>query len=138
MNNSLTQVRSPSSGKCYTMKRRFDLSTIESCSEIPACRGPEVLSLLNEVDPISGKESVQHPDAYPKEYRERVENFSRNYIWRRITGDITIEFLEAAVERMFTADEVSSVVDLAKLRELKHRIVELFLYSYDAGRNHWN
>jgi hypothetical protein len=125
-------------GKCYTMKRRFDLSTIESCSEIPACRGPEVLSLLNEVDPISGKESVQHPDAYPKEYRERVENFSRNYIWRRITGDITIEFLEAAVERMFTADEVSSVVDLAKLRELKHRIVELFLYSYDAGRNHWN
>ena len=118
-------------GKCYTMKRRFDLSTIESCSEIPACRGPEV-------DPISGKESVQHPDAYPKEYRERVENFSRNYIWRRITGDITIEFLEAAVERMFTADEVSSVVDLAKLRELKHRIVELFLYSYDAGRNRWN
>ena len=125
-------------GKCYTMKRRFDLSTIESCSEIPACRGPEVLSLLNEVDPISGKESVQHPDAYPKEYRERVENFSRNYIWRRITGDITIDFLEAAVERMFTADEVSSVVDLAKLKELKHRILNLFLYSYDAGRNHWN
>jgi hypothetical protein len=30
------------------------------------------------------------------EYRERVENFSRNYIWRKITGDITIEFLEAA------------------------------------------
>jgi hypothetical protein len=120
------------------MKRRFDLSTIESCSEIPACRGPEVLSLLNEVDPISGKESVQHPHAYPKEYRERVENFSRNFIWRRITGDITIEFLEAAVERMFTADEVSGVVDLAKLKELKHRIVQLFLYARDTGRNHWN
>jgi hypothetical protein len=120
------------------MKRRFDLSTIESCSEIPACRGPEVLSLLNEVDPISGKESVQHPYAYPKEYRERVENFSRNFIWRRITGDITIEFLEAAVERMFTADEVCGVVDLAKLKELKHRVVNLFLYSYDTGRNHWN
>ena len=125
-------------GKCYTMKRRFDLSTIESCSEIPACRGPEVLSLLNEVDPIPGKESVRHPDAYPKEYRKRVENFSRNFIWRRITGDITIEFLEAAVERMFTADEVSSVVDLAKLKELKHRIVHLFLYARDTGRNHWN
>ena len=125
-------------GKCYTMKRRFDLSTIESCSEIRACRGPEVLSLLNEVDPISGKESVQHPDAYPKEYRKRVENFSRNFIWRRITGDITIEFLEAAVERMFTADEVSSVVDLAKLKELKHRIVQLFLYASDTGRNYWN
>jgi hypothetical protein len=55
-----------------------------------------------------------------------------------MTGDITIEFLEAAVERMFTADEVSGVVDLAKLKELKHRIVHLFLYSYDTGRNHWN
>jgi hypothetical protein len=120
------------------MKRHFDLSTIESCSEIPACRGPEVLFLLNEVDPISGKEADQYPDAYPKQYQERVENFSRNFIWRKMTGDITIDFLEAAVERMFTADEVSSVVDLAKLKELKHRIVNLFLYSYDTGRNHWN
>jgi hypothetical protein len=94
---------------------------------------------LIEVDPISGKESKQYPDAYPKQYRERVENFSRNYIWRKITGDVTIEFLEAAVERMFTADEVSGgVLDLAKLKGLKHRIVNLFLYSYDAGRNHWN
>jgi len=77
---------------------------------------------LIEVDPISGKESKQYPDAYPKQYRERVENFSRNYIWRKITGDVTIEFLEAAVERMFTADEVSGgVLDLAKLKGLKHR-----------------
>ena len=118
------------------MSTRFDLSTIESCSEIPACRGPEVLSLLIRVDPISGKESEQYPDAYPKEYRERVENFSRNYIWRKMTGDITIEFLEAAVERMFTADEVSSVVDLGKLKELKHRMVHLFLYRNGSGRNH--
>ena len=124
-------------GKCYTMKRRFDLSTIESCSEIPACRGPEVLFLLTEVDPISGKAFDQYPDAYPKEYRERVEKFSRNYIWRKLTGDITIEFLEAAVERMFTADEVSSVVNIAKLKELKHRIVHLFLYANDTGRNHY-
>jgi hypothetical protein len=77
--------------------------------------------------PISGKECERYPDVYPKEYRERVANFSRNYIWRKMTGDITIEFIEAAVERMFTADEVSSVVDLAKLKELKHRIVHLFL-----------
>jgi len=96
------------------------------------------MSLLIEVAPISGKESEQYPGAYSKEYRERVENFSRNYIWRKITGDITIEFLEAAVERMFTADEVSSVVDLAKLKELKHRIVHLFLYANDTGRNYWN
>jgi len=98
--------------------------------------GAEVLFLLMEVDPISGKESEQYPDSYPKEYRERVEKFSRNYIWRKITGDITIEFLEAAVERMFTADEVSSVVDLAKLKVLKHRIIHLFLYRNGSGRNH--
>ena len=55
-----------------------------------------------------------------------------------MTGDITIEFIEAAVERMVTADEVSGVVDLAKLRELKHRIVHLFLYADDTGRNQWN
>ena len=120
------------------MNSRFDLATMKGCSEIPACRGPEVLFLLFEVDPISGKESEQYPDVYPKEYRERVENFSRNYIWRKMTGDITIEFIEAAVERMFTADEVSSVVDLATLKELKHRIVHLFLYANDTGRNHWN
>jgi len=120
------------------MNRRFDLSTIECFSDIPACRGREVLFLLSEVDPISRKESEQYPDAYPKEYRERVEKFSRNFIWRRITGEITIEFLEAAVERMFTADEVSGAVDLGKLKQLKHWIVHLFLYATDTGRNHWN
>jgi hypothetical protein len=116
----------------------FDLEEAQSCSEIPACRGPEVVSILVEVDPISRKEFEQYPDAYPKEYRERVEKFSRNYIWRKMTGDITVEFLEAAVERMFSADEVCGVVDLAKLKELKHRIVHLFLYASDTGRNHWN
>jgi hypothetical protein len=120
------------------MNRRFDLSSIESFSEIPACRGPEVLSLLIEIDPISRKEGEQYSDSYPKEYRGRVEIFSRNYIWRRITGDIGIEFLEAAVERMFTAGEVCSVVDLAKLKKLKHRIVHLFLYANETARNHWN
>jgi hypothetical protein len=39
---------------------------------------------------------------------------------------------------MFTADEVSGVVVLAKLKELKHRIVELFLYARETGRNQWN
>jgi hypothetical protein len=92
------------------MNRVFDLSTIESFSEIPACRGAEVLFLLMEVDPISGKESEQYPDSYPKEYRERVEKFSRNYIWRKITGDITIEFLEATSSSLkcFIADTTIS------------------------------
>src|ERR1700730_9681884 len=98
----------------------FDLSAIERCSEIPACRGAEVLAILVEIDPI--------PDEEEKRYPERVEKFSSNFIWRMITGDITIEFIEAAVERMFNADEVSSsVVDLAKLQRLKHQIVSLFL-----------
>ena len=105
----------------------FNLQEAQSCSEIPACRGPEVLSILVEVDPIAGKESEEYPDAYPKEYPERVEKFCRNYIWRKITGDITVEFLEAAVDRMFSADEVTCVVDLARLKRLKHQIVSLFL-----------
>ncbi len=108
------------------MNPRFDLATMRGCSEIPACRAREVLSLLIEVDPISGKEFEQYSGADPKEYRERVEKFSRNYIWRKITGDITIEFLEAAVERMFSADEVTCVVDLERLKRLKHQIVGLF------------
>ena len=104
----------------------FDLSAIESCSEIPACRGPEVLAILVEIDPISGKESEEYPHIFSKDYPERVEKFCGNYIWRKITGDITAEFLEALVDRMFTADEVSSVVDLGKLRRLKHEIVKSF------------
>ncbi len=104
----------------------FNLEEAQSCSEIPACRGPEVLSILVEVDPITGKISEQYPDAYPKDYPERVEKFCRNYIWRKITGDVTVEFLEAAVDRMFSADEVTCVVDLERIKRLKHRIVGLF------------
>ena len=96
----------------------FDLSAIESFSEILVCRGPEVLAILIEVDPIADEEE--------KAYSERVEKFSRNYIWRKLTNDITIDFIEAAVERMFNADEVTTVVDLAKLHRLKQQILSLF------------
>ena len=41
-------------------------------------------------------------------------------------GDTTVPFVEAVVERMFNADEVTSVVDLAKLECLKRKIVSLF------------
>jgi hypothetical protein len=104
----------------------FNLEAAQSCSEIPACRGPEVLSILVEVDPITGKIPEEYPHAYPKDYSERVEKFCRNYIWRKITGDVTVEFLEAAVDRMFSADEVTCVVDLERLKRLKHQIVGLF------------
>jgi hypothetical protein len=112
VNNSLTRSARSLVGKgnVIPMNRRFDPSTIGSWSEIPACRGPEVLFLLTEVDPISGKLSEQYPDDYPKEYRERVEKFSRNYIWRKITGDISIEFLEATSSSLkcFIADTTTS------------------------------
>jgi hypothetical protein len=112
----------------------FNLEEAQSCSEIPACRGPEVLSILVEVDPITGKISEEYPDAYPKDYPERVEKFCRNYIWRKITGDVTVEFLEAAVDRMFNADEVTCVVDLERLKRLKHQIVGLF-FTRCASKN---
>src|ERR1700746_2148355 len=111
----------------------FNLEEAQSCSEIPARHGPEVLSILVEVDPITGKISEEYPDAYPKDYPGRVEKFCGNYIWRKITGDITAEFLEAAVDRMFSADEVTCVVDLARLKRLKHRIVRLFLKRRNIG-----
>jgi hypothetical protein len=96
----------------------FDLSAIESCSEIPACRGPEILAILIEVDPIADEEEKRYP--------ERVEKFSNNYIWRMLTSDITSEFIEAMVERMFNAEEATDM-DAAKLHRLKHQIVTLFL-----------
>ena len=114
----------------------FNLQEAQSCSEIPACRGPEVFAILVEIDPISGKKSEEYPHFYPKDYPEWVEKFCGKYIWRKIIGEITIAFIEAAVERMFNADEVTSVVNPAKLKRLKHEIVSLFLY--DAGRNHRN
>ena len=107
----------------------FNLEEAQFCSEIPACRGPEVLAILVKIDPISAKESEEYPHIFSKDYPERVEKFSVNYIWRKITGDITAEFLEALVDRLFTADEVTRVVDLGKLRRLKHEIVSLFLKS---------
>jgi hypothetical protein len=100
--------------------KNFNLDDIERISEVPACRGPEVLAILVEIDPVEDSE---------KNYPERVEKFSRNYIWRKISGDVTLEFIEAAIDRMFNADEFTSVVDLAKLREVKRRIVNLFLPS---------
>ena len=96
----------------------FDLQKAQSLSEIPACRSAEVLALLIEVNPI------QEPEL--QRYRARVEKFCSNFVIRKIRGDITVSFVEAVVDRMFNADEVTSVVDLAKLECLKGKIVSLF------------
>jgi hypothetical protein len=96
----------------------FDLQKALSLSEIPACRGPEVLALLIDVNPIQKPELQRYP--------ARVEKFCSNFVIRKLMGDITVSFIEAAVDRMFNADEVTSVVDLAKLECLKRKIVSLF------------
>ena len=96
----------------------FDLQKAQSLSEIPACRGPEVLALLIEVNPIQEPELQRYP--------ARVEKFCSNFVIRKLLGDISIPFVEAAVDRMFNADEVTSVIDLAKLACLKRLIVSLF------------
>jgi hypothetical protein len=76
------------------------------------------LALLIEVNPIQKPELQSYP--------ARVEKFCSNFIIRKLMGDITIPFVEAAVERMFNADEVTSVVDPAKLKCLKGKIGSLF------------
>ena len=96
----------------------FNLQEARCCSEIPACRGAEVLALLIEVNPIQEPELQRYP--------ARVEKFCSNFVIRKIMGEITVLFVEAAVERMFNADEVTSIVDLAKLECLKRKIVSLF------------
>ena len=96
----------------------FNLQEARSCSEIPACRGAEVLALLIDVNPIQEPELQRYP--------ARVEKFCSNFVIRKLMGDITVLFVEAAVERMFNADEVTSIVDLAKLECLKRKIVSLF------------
>ena len=96
----------------------FDLQKAKSFSEIPACRGPDVLALLIEVNPIRAPGLQKYP--------ARVEKFGSNFIIRKVMGDITVPFIEATVERMFNSDEVTSVVDLTKLEYLKRKIVSLF------------
>jgi hypothetical protein len=74
----------------------FNLQKVQSLSEIPACRGPEVLALLIEVNPIQEPELQRYP--------ARVEKFCSNFVIRKIMGDITVPFVEAVVDRMFNAD----------------------------------
>ena len=76
------------------------------------------MALLIEVNPIREAELQRYP--------ARVEKFCSNFVIRKLMGDITVPFVEAVVERLFNADEVTSVVDPAKLACLKRKIVSLF------------
>ena len=81
------------------------------------------MALLIEVNPI------QKPEL--QRYRARVEKFCSNFVIRKLMGDITVPFVEAAVDRMFNADEVTRVVDLAKLELLKRKIVSVFFTRWN-------
>jgi hypothetical protein len=41
-------------------------------------------------------------------------------------GSITVSFIEAVVDRMFNADEVTSIVDPDRLAVLKSKVTHLF------------
>jgi hypothetical protein len=96
----------------------FDLQQAESMQELPACRGPEVLALLIEINPIN--------DPREQRYPSRVEKFCSNFVIRKLMGEITVSFVEAAVDRMFTADEVAGTIDPEKLAVLKSKVTTLF------------
>jgi hypothetical protein len=92
----------------------------ETCFDIPATRGPGVLALLIEIDPLAGL------DAEDTSYRDRTEKFCQNLTWRRMTGDVTPEFVNASVERMFTVAELVDEVRPEDLQNLKFRICQLY------------
>ena len=76
------------------------------------------MALLIKVNPIQEPKLQRYP--------ARVNKFCSNFVIRKLMGNITVPFIEATVERMFNSDEVTSVVDLAKLERLKRKIVSLF------------
>ena len=90
----------------------------ESCFDLPMTRGPEILAILTEMDPIPGDD---------KWYPERVDNFCQIFLFRRVTNEITLEFLNVAIERMFTIDEISDIVSGRVLQSLQFKICSLFL-----------
>jgi hypothetical protein len=97
-----------------------DLEPEETCFDIPATRGPGVLALLIEIDPLAGSEMEE------QRYQERTEKFCQNLTWRRMTGDITPEYVNLSVERMFTAAELVDEIRPEDLQNLKYRICSLY------------
>jgi hypothetical protein len=92
----------------------------ETCFDVPAMRGPQVLALLVEIDPLAGLEIEDQC------YQERTERFCSNLTWRRVTGDVTPEFVNLSVERMFTPAELIDEVAPDDLQNLKYRICQLY------------
>src|SRR3977135_1758719 len=92
----------------------------ETCFDVPSIQGPGVLALLVEINPLAGLESEE------QRYQERTERFCQNLTWRRLTGDVTPEYVNFAVERMFTPAELVDEVKPQALQNLKYLICRLY------------
>src|SRR6267142_499086 len=92
----------------------------ETCFDIPSTQGPRVLALLIEIDPLAGLEEEE------QNYQERTEKFCQNLTWRRMTGEVTPEYVNVSVERMFTPAELVDEVRPQALQNLKYRICQLY------------
>jgi len=92
----------------------------ETAFDAPLTQGPKVLALLVEIDPLDGLE------AEDQGYRDRTERFCAGLLWRRVTGEITPEFINLSVERMFTTAELIDEVKPEALQGLKYRICQLY------------
>jgi hypothetical protein len=97
-----------------------DLESQETCFDVPAMQGPRVLALLVEIDPLINLEAEE------QRYQERVERFCQHMLWRRVTGEITPEYVNISVERMFTPAELIDEVGPEVLQNLKYKICQLY------------
>lgn len=92
----------------------------ETCYDIPSAKGPKVLALLVEIDPLPALEGEE------QDYRRRTERFCEILTWRRMTGNVTPEYVNVAVERMFTPSELVDEVQAEDLQNLKYRVCQLY------------
>ena len=92
----------------------------ETCFDVPSIQGPKVLALLVEIDPLTGLESEE------QRYQERTERFCQNLAYRRMTGEVTPEYVNVSVEHMFTPAELVDEVKPQALQNLKYRICQLY------------
>ena len=75
---------------------------------------------LLALDPLASAEPEE------QRYQERTERFCQNLTWRRMTGEITPEYVNLAVERMFTAAELVDEIRPEDLVNLKYQICSLY------------
>ena len=92
----------------------------ETCFDIPAAQGPGVLALLVEIDPLAGLEMAE------QDYQRRTQKFCENLTYRRMTGSVTPEYVNLAVERMFTPSELVDEIRPEDLQNLKYKICSLY------------